>query len=327
MMKIVRSIKDCYEEQKEMYKKLEKKIKDVLTNPDVLDQKWFYLGRVKEEVSYALKVESGDVDPYNLEDFFACTIVVENHSQIKKAITKIEKYCNIKCTEPEEGLTTNDPDSFIFDDLRLHATLKPRSNLPKDYEYNQLSELTFEIQIKTFLQHVWGIATHDLTYKGSKFNWATDRVGFQIKAMLEHAEISISEIEKIKDTEILNNKHKRTRRLKEIADFLTEKWSDRLPEHTRTLAINVDRLLQQLGIDLKELKKLLSEESKIEKGEKTINLSPYFAIIQTIINQSPNSIRDFVNSNRSDFKIPITGEIDQKGLFTSNYQNILRIGC
>ena len=49
------------------------------------------------------------------------------------------------------------------------------------------------MQVKTFLQHAWGIATHDLIYKTDDVSWSRQRIAYQIKAMLEHAEMSIQE--------------------------------------------------------------------------------------------------------------------------------------
>ena len=53
--------------------------------------------------------------------------------------------------------------------------------------------MIFEVQIKTILQHAWSIATHDLIYKTDTVSWPKERIAFQVKAMLEHAEIAIAE--------------------------------------------------------------------------------------------------------------------------------------
>ncbi len=42
------------------------------------------------------------------------------------------------------------------------------------------------------MQHAWGLATHDLIYKADEINWPKERIAFQIKAMLEQAEVTIS---------------------------------------------------------------------------------------------------------------------------------------
>src|SRR6185295_542993 len=76
---------------------------------------------------------------------------------------------------------------FSFDDLRLYTKWKPDVTLPTP----TFAGVVFELQIKTFLQHAWSIATHDLIYKTDSISWPKERVAFEIKAMLEHAENAI----------------------------------------------------------------------------------------------------------------------------------------
>ena len=95
--------------------------------------------------------------------------------------------------------------------------------MPPESETNKLSNITFEIQIKTFLQHAWDIAIHDIIYKGDDINWRMQRIAYQIKAMLEHAEVSIHEIERIKESEILPKENKHIQNLNKIKEFLKKK--------------------------------------------------------------------------------------------------------
>ena len=74
---------------------LQENINDIMTRNK--EENWHYFGRIKTKESFALKIETGRFDPtINLEDFFACTIVVENSRSIKKAVNFIEQYFIIK---------------------------------------------------------------------------------------------------------------------------------------------------------------------------------------------------------------------------------------
>ena len=72
-MKISASIRNIHEDQKAVDGRMAglKKIR------------WHYESRVKELTSFALKIETGRVQtPAALEDFFACTLVVANATEI-----------------------------------------------------------------------------------------------------------------------------------------------------------------------------------------------------------------------------------------------------
>ena len=74
-------------------------------------------------------------------------MIVENSSEINNAIEKIKKFFTICHKKPENNeITTNSPEMFRFDDLRLYVKMTPGNGLPK----RSLHDLIFEIQIKTF---------------------------------------------------------------------------------------------------------------------------------------------------------------------------------
>lgn len=183
-MKIISSLSKCYQEQLELNKKLEERVTDVVMRNK--EDRWYYFCRIKEDVSYALKIETARVNnPDKLKDFFACTIVVENSTQITKAKNVLDRCFNIISQKPTTDDSTHKPPySFPYDNLRLYVKLKPDDGMPPEHPSNILSDIQFEIQIKTFLQHAWDIATHDLLYKGNSISWAEQRVAYQIKAML-----------------------------------------------------------------------------------------------------------------------------------------------
>jgi hypothetical protein len=171
--------------------------------------------------------------------------------------------------------------------------------------------ITFEIQIKTFLQHAWGIATHELVYKADRFSWPLQRVAFEIKAMLEHAEVSISRAEDLAATDILALSTKEFLSLQEIVEFLAKHWSSSaLPDDRCRLATTVSELLHRLQIALPLLESCLVAETAAGRGIKTLDLSPYGILIQSLLNQKPDvfdKLRQKIRENK--FRVFLPREI------------------
>jgi ppGpp synthetase/RelA/SpoT-type nucleotidyltranferase len=283
-MKILQSISKIYVEQKPFAEKLKAQVDKLITAKK--KDTWHYYSRIKSEESFALKLETGRVkDPKNLEDFFACTLVVENINEIKTAVTFIDSLFEIKSRRPPtDDFTHKESYSFAFDDLRLFVTLKKVEYLPP----GSLPDLIFEIQIKTFLQHAWSIATHDLIYKSDTVSWSKERVAFQVKAMLEQAEISISGADALSKLPELSKDNYESKALNETKTFLIGIFpAESLPFDLLRLSTIVNDILKAFEMDLPLLKEIIDAETVLHRGVETLNLSPYGIIIQSIINQKP----------------------------------------
>ena len=313
ILKIINSINTCYNQQLDLNNKLKKNVENIMIN--IQESSWYYFDRIKSKESFALKIETGRFNSMELEDFFACTLVVENSKSIKKATDLIKEHFVIKSRRPKSNdFTHKHPHSFPFDNLRLYATLKINEYMPPEEGINKICDIIFEIQIKTFLQHAWDISIHDLIYKGDDIDWRMQRVAYQIKAMLEHAEMSIHDIDKIKESDILPKKDKYINDLNTVKEFLKKNWTDEfLSKDIIRMSKNVSQLLEQLDVGIKELQELLDKETNSGYGRKTLNLSPYFIILQTVINRNSEKIKKFMQVD-SKYKIPIPSEIDTKEL-------------
>jgi ppGpp synthetase/RelA/SpoT-type nucleotidyltranferase len=306
-MKIPGSIRDVYNNCKIPYEKLGNIVDDIFEGKT--DKSWHYDSRIKSIQSFALKVESGRFfDIQQLEDYFACTIVVENHLKIAHAEKLVKKYFDIVERRPQkDSVAKKSHECFPFDDLRLYVKLKTDSTTkPKGVEH-----LKFEIQIKTFLQHAWSIATHDMIYKSNEQNWGASRIAFQIKAMLEHAEGTISEASKLADNDYFSKSDKKTQDINDTITVLKSLWkrSD-LPINMVSLAKNVNSLLSNINKDIKYLEDVLKAERRKGRGPKIINLSPYTIIVQSLINQDADSILKFSQRNSRKFKLLIPKEVE-----------------
>lgn len=321
-MKILNSIQKSYEDQLSINEKLKAKVEPLLKRE--IKKSWFFDSRLKALESFALKIETGRFNnPNSLEDFFGCLIVVENINEIRVAVEKISKHFEIVERRPkDDSITHKDTNSFQFDDLRIYVKLKPTDFLPPE----PIDNVVFEIQIKTFLQHAWAISTHDLIYKSDKISWSRERVAFQIKAMLEQAEVSISGVDTLAELPELSKENFKTKNLKEIKDLIIKSWSsDDLPNDILRLSTNVMELLNALKIPVEELRIYLEKENGLGKGTNIRNLSPYNIIVQTLINQSPGHFLQFLKNRKSRFRILVPSEIELNGIDISNSENIVRI--
>jgi ppGpp synthetase/RelA/SpoT-type nucleotidyltranferase len=289
--------------------------------------RWHYESRVKELLSFALKIELGRFqNPEALEDFFASTIVVANSTEIDEAEKLIGDNFAVKQRRPPRSDQTHKaPDAFPFDDLRLYVSLKETFAGPP----TDLVGIVFEMQIKTFLQHAWSIATHDLLYKTDDANWSKERIAYQIKAMLEHAEISIQEAENLATCGALAKEDRRTASIKKGIALVKSQWDkDELPEDVRRLAANITALLEALRLELGRLEEILDEGKAQRAGVHPANLSPYGTVVQYLWNSERDKMISLLTNAKTRTKILIPEEIDlqnvDRGLLTNAIDRRLR---
>lgn len=282
-MKILNSVSTVYNEVYPDAVSLQKEVERIIVN--LKDSRWHYFSRIKTKDSFALKLETGRIkDPRKLEDLVAATIVVQNLSDLNLALTKIEKEFEIVYHKPKsENITHKESSDFPFDDLRLYLRIRRPDYLPASILYENI----FELQIKTFLQHAWAISTHDLIYKGEYVSWAKERVAFQIRAMLEQAEIAISGAEELSKLPELAKENKKTIALNEVRFFLTKNFTiDQLPSDVIRLTKIILDMLSNFKISLEELQHMLDAETANGRGKETLDLSPYSILIESIKNQN-----------------------------------------
>ncbi|MDU9414992.1 hypothetical protein [Pseudomonas sp. zfem005] len=305
-MKIPASIRTIYEDQRDLNEKLKLEIDSKIKG--LIEPRWHYESRVKELISFAIKLETGRVlKPHELEDFFACTIVVQNASQINVAYERISENFVICEKRPKsDDFTSKASNSFPFDDLRLYCKQKPNPILPP----KELSEVIFEIQIKTFLQHAWSIATHDLVYKSDDANWSQERIAYQIKAMLEHAEVSIQQASDLANCEALKKDNREILSIKKSIDIIKKNWSkEDLPRDIRRVAQNILSACQLIDISLEVLDALLDEKKQQRGGTHPLNTSPYSTVVQYIIESNEAGFLAAIQSTKKRGKILIPSEL------------------
>jgi hypothetical protein len=269
-VKIPQSMRVLYNDLYPKYKAL-KEIVDALV-VGKKEARWHYESRVKGEESLLL------TEP---EDFFACTLVVENHSRIADAEAAVLSWFSLHQRRPPSPTATHlAPYSFDFDDLRLYVKWK---DSPAD-KPTGFHDFLFEVQIKTFLQHAWGIATHDFVYKAEEIDWSTSRIAYQVKAMLENAELSIGSAKKLTDSEMLKKVDKASTSLTLTITAIKSRWKEaNLPTDLRRLAQNIEGLAKVLRIEHESIWEAVDEATAAGYGAETLDLSPYAAVVAALI--------------------------------------------
>lgn len=299
-MKIEGSVRGKFDELYPKFKLLEDKVGDRLKGQ--LKPEWHYESRTKKIESFSLKTQAGyRFTPYQfVDDFLGCLIVVTRISEVPKAEEIVRNLFRVFKRFPNSSMHTKKlPDNFQMDDVRLYAKLIVEKNLPPN---DVLSRLSFEIQIKTYLQHAWSIATHDFSYKGNQISWAKDRMGAHWRAMLEHTELSIEEADKLAGSTILSLSHNEYSWLQRILNVLQEHWEDdRLPKDQKRLVRSLGQLIDWAGITPAQLDDMITKEEDMGRGASEINLSPYSAVLQGLLINHGRKLIDAIARDKEFF--------------------------
>lgn len=322
-MKIAKSIRDAYNDAVVEYQRLSDDV-CAKVQPKVEDNNWFFIHRLKEQESFALKIETGRVDdPSRMDDFFACTIVVPTVLQISDAEEMLEAMYEVAVRRPpEDEVTHKRASDFVFDDLRLYLK-QPPSETGRN---NDLEGMTFEVQIKTILQYAWGIASHDLIYKTDNVSWPKERIAFQVKAMLEHAEIAIAEAGRLADSPAISKKDRDTTSTLEIIQALRGFFpGDRLPKDIKRLAESIRNVLKTCDVRPDRLNSILNAE-RTRIGLLPSNISPYAFLVQALAHSAELDFRAKITGggNRKT-KILVHGDMDLPDWMNVENEKIIRL--
>lgn len=140
--------------------------------------------RVKTLASVAEKIESGRfADWSSIDDLYACSVIVSLPSQEQLVLEFLEATFQ-QVGLRKRGTVPKPPEVFRFDSTRFIGQLRQvgpditRGGL-------SLSQMRFEIQVKTIFDYAWGKATHSLVYKSQGNEWKALRLASQLKAIAE----------------------------------------------------------------------------------------------------------------------------------------------
>ncbi len=144
--------------------------------------------------------------------------------------------------------------------------------------------MAFDIQIKPFLQHAWGIATHDFIYKSDDVDWPSSRIAYQVKAMLENAELSIGQAKNPTASAMRARTDGESANWRQLIAGVKARWgAAALPKVLRRLAQIIMKVRSTLDITWDDLWAAFDEATGREEGANTLNLSPYGALLEALI--------------------------------------------
>lgn len=321
-MKIPKSVRDLYATLEPEYVQLRERADRLLSARK--EPRWHYESRIKSAESFAMKLETGRVaDPARPEDFFACTLVVERPQRIADAEALVGSLFDIDARRPAQAARTHlAPHSFEFDDLRLYVKWRDDPNVRP----TGVGPLLFEVQVKTFLQHAWGIATHDFLYKGESVDWASSRIAFQIKAMLENAEVAIGAADALGASFALARSDDRSLAIKDAISAIVDRWpSDQLPHDLRRLAENILTLARILRLEPTDVWAAVDEATAMGDGAKSLNLSPFSATLAALIRKHQAGLFTDLAKSKNKDRIFVPAEVVLPVLDEGTLAKIVRV--
>ncbi|MGL5050099.1 MAG: GTP pyrophosphokinase [Fusobacteriaceae bacterium] len=238
-----------YKENREDYRKMGKRLEKFLTIQFEKEKILYHSidSRAKSRESFSKKVQRKEY--YSLEyatDLCGIRVITFLESETKIVEKFLRKIFFIDEKRSEDKSDTLGEDKVGYKSIHLVASL-PKSLLVLP-EFERFSNLKFEIQVRTILQHAWAEVEHDKNYKFSGQLPPDIKRRFKLLAGFL-----------------------------EIADREFENISKEITEYEKKVAQEIaDNKLQEISINSTSLRKYLNEKLKLAVAQsisqKSINL-------------------------------------------------------
>jgi len=243
--------------------------------------------RAKTIESLAEKIETGRFHRWtDLDDLFACTVIVPTLAYEQD----VQNFCSttfdvFKMTKRED--TPKSPEVFLFDSLRIKATLRRPADL-QDAVGTDIYGIPFEVQVRSAFEHAWAVATHPLTYKTSEVDWKRLRLAAQIKATVEQLDTLILSFEQTLQHVQENPWPEVTRRqeiVEVIKNLLIDGYipSESAPKDLSRFSGNFYAMLRSAGKedDIRQVLLILDEQIRASGKDampRSVSLLQYFLV-------------------------------------------------
>jgi putative GTP pyrophosphokinase len=193
--------------------------------------------RLKAEDSLAIKVESAPSGKYerlaDITDICGLRIITYFHDDVDKVAETIAREFAIDDVNSVDKRSLLEADRFGYLSLHYVARL-PESRL-RLTEFRRFEACTFEVQIRSILQHAWAEIQHDLGYK--------NRAG--VPNDVERRFSRLAGLLELADEEF--------RRLREDIDAYREAVSNQLVASPAAIRIDSESLVIYVAIDMRYL--------------------------------------------------------------------------
>ncbi|MFZ5824149.1 MAG: hypothetical protein ACOY94_07470 [Bacillota bacterium] len=201
-----------------------------------------------------------------LYDLSAGTIIVPTLDLVSKVASDVnEAFIVVRDSRIESG----NPENFGYDDTHLVLQLRDGPSLVN----KRLLGLSFELQIKTYLQFAWARVVHDFVYKAQEVSWPKARMASEIRAMLELADQALAQPESAAAL-LPATQFPDYDRLNRFIMILRQNWpGERLPANLRRAAYSIRALVEAAGISSEELGTLLMKQ-EYDPLKATLQITP-----------------------------------------------------
>ncbi|MBZ5525261.1 MAG: RelA/SpoT domain-containing protein, partial [Acidobacteriia bacterium] len=142
----------------------ERLVEQILESEDIKVHK--VTSRVKDRDRLEEKLKRADKEYQSLDaitDTLGIRIITHFEDEVDRVGTVIEREFSTDTEKSVDKRKMLDPDRFGY--LSLHYICSLNEDRCKLPEYRQYELLTFEVQIRSILQHAWAEIEHDLGYK------------------------------------------------------------------------------------------------------------------------------------------------------------------
>jgi len=122
--------------------------------------------RIKEEKSLAGKLEQKGHKYQSIDDItdlFGVRVITFYNEDVDKIASMVETLFDIDWTNSADKREMHEYNSFGYNSL--HYICRLPESVYHDPAHPELNKLSFELQMRTALQHVWSAVQHDIGYK------------------------------------------------------------------------------------------------------------------------------------------------------------------
>lgn len=162
------AILDSYRENRGVYEKLEKIVKETLQK--AISDKGLYVtaleSRIKTERSLAGKLSikgSKYSTILDVTDIVGARVITFYNDEVDMISALVDKLYTIDWKNSVDKRKMHELDSFGYNSL--HYICRIPKKMFFDPQYPEINEIRFELQMRTALQHVWATINHDIGYK------------------------------------------------------------------------------------------------------------------------------------------------------------------